>query len=381
MPTDRSILIHDITLREGEQAAGVAFDAADRIAIARALDEVGVQRIQVGFAGQHDDAVREMKGAGIRSSLSELCVVFDSGWKERVDLAARAEVDVLLMLMRASDAQLAKLPLTREQALDRVSAAVAFARERVGTVVFQPSFATTADPTYLEELCVAAAAAGAHEVSLADTVGIASPGRMGELVASIKRRAGIAVGVHAHDDFGLAVANTLAAIEAGADVAEVSVLGLGERAGNCPLEELVVALEQLYAIPTAIDLKGLTTLAETVAKRANVPIPFSKPIVGEDVFTQKLDMHVRVAAESPWLHEPFDPGLVGQQRRLKLGRGSGKISVRAKLDQLGVACDDARLMDLVTFVNRQSLAQKGVVTDEQLLSALAAAGTDSHRAG
>jgi isopropylmalate/homocitrate/citramalate synthase len=134
----------------------------------------------------------------------------------------------------------------------------------------------------------------------------------------------------------------------------------------------VVALDQLLGVHTGVDLAGLTALAKAVSERANVPIPHSKPIVGEDVFTQKLDMHVRVAREAPWLHEPFEPGLVGQRRQIKLGKGSGKVSVRAKLEQLGIACDDDRLQALVTYVNRQSLAQKRAVSDEELLAALAA---------
>lgn len=365
-----AVLLHDLTLREGEQAASVAFTLDDRIAIAHGLDEAGIRRIQVGFSGRDDDAVAAIKASGVVGELSQLCVVFDDEWRPRMDASARAGTDVLLVLFRASDEQLALAGFDRERGVERVAEAVGLARSRFRRVVFQPSFATAADPDHLIELCRRAEAAGAHEIAVADTTGIASPEGVRWMVEALTGAVAIPIGVHLHDDYGLALANSIAAVQAGAVIVEVSVLGLGERAGNCATEECAVALEGLYRIPTGVRLDRLTWLAQLVAERSGVPVPSSKAIVGDDVFTQKLDIHVRVTRERPWLLEPFDPAVVGQRRALKLGRGSGPIAVRAKLQALGREVSDDLLYELVAFVDRRAVEQKGVVSDAQLLEAL-----------
>lgn len=368
--TGSRVLLHDVTLREGEQAAPVAFSLDDRVVIAKALDKAGVPRIQVGFAGRDDEAIRAIKGAAIGAEVSALCVAFDDAWRDNIEAGARSGVDVLVLLFRASDAQLSLANFTRNEGLRRVADAISYARGRIPTVVFQPSFATTADPGYLVELCATAATAGAHEVAVADTVGVATPEGTARLVSAVREATSALVGVHLHDDYGLALANSLAALRAGATTIEVSVLGLGERAGNCALEEMATVLEGLYGVQTGVDLAQLNTLARTVAERGGVRIPTWKSVIGEDVFTQKLDIHVRVTSRAPWLLEPFDPALVGQSRTLKLGRGSGPYAVRAKLDALGQEVPAELIDSLVAFVNRRAIEQKGVVTDEQLLGKL-----------
>lgn len=366
----RQVLLHDVTLREGEQAAPVAFSLDDRVVIAQALDRIGVRRIQVGFAGRDDDAIHAVKNTDVQAEISVLCVVFDDMWRHNIEAAAQAGADVVLLLLRASDEQLALAGLTRDEGLRRITNAIEHARGQVSTVVFQPSFATTAEPDYLVELCATAAAAGCHEIAVADTVGVATPEGTARLVSAVREAADVPVGVHLHDDYGLALANSVAALHAGATIIEVSVLGLGERAGNCALEEMTTVLEGLYGVDTNLDIAQLNGLARTVAEHSGVPVPTWKSIVGEDVFTQKLDIHVKVTSQAPWLLEPFDPLLVGQHRTLKLGRGSGPHAVRAKLDSLGQKASAQLTTALVAFVNRRAVEQKGVVTDEQLLSEL-----------
>jgi isopropylmalate/homocitrate/citramalate synthase len=367
---DSRVFLHDVTLREGEQAAAVAFSVEDRVIIANLLDKAGVPRIQVGFAGRDDDAVRAVKQSGVRAQVSALCAAFEDGWRERIASVADSGLDVLLVVFRASDAHLAIGNFTRETGLERVAEVLARARERIPTVVFQPSFATTADPDYLVALCAAAESAGAQEVAVADTVGVATPEGTARMVRAVRSATSLPIGVHLHDDYGLALANSLAALRAGATIIEVSVLGLGERAGNCTLEEMALVLEGLYGVKTGIKLEQLHTLANTVADRGGVRIPAWKSVVGDDVFTQKLDMHVRVSSRAPWLLEPFDPALVGHRRALKLGRGSGPFAVRAKLDALAQHVPDALIPRLVEFVNRRALERKAVVTDEELLGEL-----------
>jgi isopropylmalate/homocitrate/citramalate synthase len=195
---------------------------------------------------------------------------------------------------------------------------------------------------------------------------VAGPERIAQLVTQIKDLTGGEVGVHCHDDFGLALANTLAGLQAGANLADSSLLGLGERAGNCATEELAVALELLYGVATGVDLERLTGLAEYVSEVTGVPISPAKAVVGSDAFSQKLDMHVALTRKDPSLLEPFPPQRVGNRRRLRLGLGSGPISVLAKLEQLGLpAVDERRARDIAAWVNETALRRRSAVTDEE----------------
>jgi isopropylmalate/homocitrate/citramalate synthase len=166
-----------------------------------------------------------------------------------------------------------------------------------------------------------------------------------------------------HNDYGLALANTLAGIEAGADWVEATVSGLGERAGNCALEEVVIALEALYDIRLGIRTEGLFELGKLVEKMTGSPIHPMKPVTGENTFANKLEIHVRAAASDRSLMEPYDPGLVGNRRTIKLGRGTGPTGVRLKAAELGLPLEDARVDELVDLVNRRALEAKRAVSD------------------
>jgi isopropylmalate/homocitrate/citramalate synthase len=360
------IVLQDVTLREGEQAAAVAFSSADKVAIAQQLDALGVPIIQVGYAGQHSDAVAAIKRAGVRARLSVLLVAFNADWPEAAASAIDAGADDVLVLFRSSDAQLALLGIDREEALRRATAAIAYCRARgAPRVVFEPSFVTAADPAFLRRFYRAAWEAGAEALEITDSTGIAKPATVRYLVQLVREVAPAPIGVHMHNDFGLAVACTLAGLAAGAQRADVSVLGLGERAGNTALEELVLALEGLYGINTGIRTEGLRELCLLVSRLTGVPIPANKPVVGDDVFAQKLEIHVRVTTRDPRLHEPFSPEVVGHRRVLKLGRGTGPSAVRAKLAELGLRVPEEQIDTLVRLVNEWALAHKAALSDEQ----------------
>lgn len=362
------IFVQDVTLREGEQASAVAFSVADKVEIAQRLDALGVPIIQVGYAGRDSEAVRAIKRAGVRARLSVLLVAFNADWPEAAASAIDAGADDVLVLFRSSDAQLALLGLDREEAIRRTTAAIAYCRQRgAPRVIFEPSFVTAADPAFLRRFYRAAWEAGAEALEITDSTGIAKPATVRYLVRLVREVAPAAIGVHMHNDFGLAIACTLAGLEAGAQRADASVLGLGERAGNAALEELVVALEGLYGIDTGIRTEGLRELCLLVSRLSGVPIPANKPIVGDDVFAQKLEIHVRVTTRDPRLHEPFSPEVVGHRRVLKLGRGTGPSGVRAKLAELGLEVPEERIDTLVRLVNEWAIAHKAALSDEHFL--------------
>lgn len=363
------VTIVDVTLREGQQAAEVAFSVEESVEVARALERIGVPVVQVGYAGEDDATLRAVRAACPSLRLAALVV----GWKPDAERAMRsareAGADVCSILFRSTDAHLANLDLTRDQAIHRVAQLAALATaDGWPEVIFGPSFSTMSDPELLFALYGAALDSGATVISLADSLGVARPDAVRRFVAQMRERAGDrGVRVHMHDDFGLALANTLAAVEAGADWVEVSVNGLGERAGNCALEQFVTAMQGLYGIDAGVRASGLGDVARLVARLTGVPIPPMSPVTGENVFANKLEIHVRAAASDPSLMEPYDPALVGNRRWIKLGRGTGPTGVRTKAAQLGISLDDATVTRLVAEINRRATRTKRAVGDDEFL--------------
>ena len=358
------VVLRDVTLREGEQAAAVAFGVEDKVEIARQLDEAGFPQIEVGYGVQDREAITAMKRTGVKAQLVVLVPGFRPNWQEAIDTSLEAGADIVLMLFRSSDQQLHMLGVGRDEILRQVEESVGYAvRRGAGTVALNTSFSTMADPVFLQQLFKAGFEAGASVFGIADSTGVATPETIAFLVRTARGVADLPISIHVHDDFGLAVANTIAGLKAGATIVDVSVLGLGERAGNAPSEEVAVALEGLYGVDTGVRLEKLQSLAQTVSRISGTPIWSNKSVVGADVFAQKLELHVQVTSRDPRLHEPFAPDLVGHQRVLKLGSGSGPLAVKAKLSELGLEVPEEEIPGLVAWVNHQAVASKRDVAD------------------
>jgi isopropylmalate/homocitrate/citramalate synthase len=375
-----AIDVHDITLREGQQAADVALSLEEQVELGLAIGETGVAYVQAGFAGSDEETVRGLKAAGMRSRITLLAVAFRPGWEEAQHQAVDAETDVLQVLVRGSDAQLTAMGLTRDDALRMADQAVACAVATGAEPWFIASFGTLADEAFLMSLYRTAHQAGATRFMVADTTGIATLETMAYLVRATRDvTQGGRVGVHCHEDFGLANALTLAGIAAGADLAEVSVNGYGERAGNCSLSQLALALELLYDRPTGLDLARLAELERLASRLSQVPIPGSQPVSGENVFAQKLDIHVQLTKENPGLLEPFPPELVGNRRLLRLGRGTGPVAVAAKARELGrPEVPEAQADAVAAQIRAIAVREKRAVTEDEFLVLLAAAQTPPH---
>jgi homocitrate synthase NifV len=361
------VVIQDVTLREGQQAAEIAFTMDEKVEIARRIAGVGVRRLQAGYAGSDDDTIATLKRSVPELELSALLIAFLDDWAAAAEGAAAAGVDVLMVLFRIAPGQLAAMGFSEEQALDRIATSVQRAAQLVPVVSFDPSFVTIAEQSFLERAYQTARGAGAHRYGFADSTGVASPERVGDLVTLIRTVTdGGDVGVHCHDDFGLGLANTIAGLAAGATLADASVLGLGERAGNCAIEELAVALKMLYGVETGVHLDRLTALAEYVSDVSGWQISPAKSIVGHDAFSQKLDMHVALTRKDPTLLEPFAPALVGNRRRLRLGVGTGPLAVEAKLAELSLPpLDDTRARALAAWINDVARERKIGVSDDE----------------
>jgi len=360
------VQICDCTLREGEQAADTNFTVEDKIAIAKKLDEVGVHEIEVGFGNADQAAIRGIRASGVKAKLSALVLGWSPTWRRDAEQAVEAGVDIVNLVFGSSDIRLERVfKWTRRELLERSVEAVKVVRQLGRGVKYTPSDTTRADLNLLKELYAAVTEAGADSVVVADSFGVVGPPAMRYLVRQVRQATPIPIEIHTHQDVGLALANMLAGLEEGAQVAHVSVLGLADRAGNTSLDELVVTLLLFYGVDTGIHTEKLTELARVVATRASFPIPISKALVGQNAFAQKLDAHVAGFLAAPAAYEAINPDITGAQRRIALGNYSGPVAVRAKLRQRALELSDERVDSIVQQVRQFALREKRSLTDEE----------------
>lgn len=365
------VVICDCTAREGAQAAEVDFPPDVKVELICLLDQAGVPQAQVGYPGKwpsDGEVVRRLRDRGVRLRLEVIAQVFGPHWRDEVDAGVSCGPDILDIQVPCSDARLRLLHgMTREEMRQRVAAAVRYARGRVPVVRFAPTDTTRADLDYVRALYHTALDAGADRLTIADTAGAMFPPAMRWMVDTLTREFSVPFQVHCHNDLGLALANTLAAAEAGATVLDASVNGLGERSGHTSLDELVVALEVFYEVPTGVRADLLYHLSHQVAGWAGVPVPPHKPLVGDQAFAHKLEGHVQGVTAYPPLYEPVPPEAVGNRRRIAVGAYTGTHALRAKLRALGVEVTESqarRILDALAQVWQAA----GTVSDAALLS-------------
>ncbi|MFN3804004.1 MAG: homocitrate synthase family protein [Pyrobaculum sp.] len=362
----RVIKIFDTSLRDGEQTPGVALTPQEKLQIAIALDDAGVDMIEAGFAAVSREEVlairaiaREVKNAEV-ASLARMN-------KSDVDAALSADIDIAHLFIATSDIHMKyKLKMTRSEVIKKIEEVVTYAKSHGVRVLFSAEDATRSDLEFLVEAYRAAIEAGADEINVPDTVGVMTPGRMSYLITYLKDRLPpVSIHVHCHDDFGMAVANTVTAIEAGAEVAQVVVNNFGERAGNAALEEVVAALHFLLGYRTNIRLHKLYELSQLVSKLFGISLPPNKAVVGENAFSHEAGIHVHGVLNNPFTYEPMRPEDVGNRRRIVLGKHSGKHSVEWALKNLGIEPDE----ELVTYVLEKvkEYAARKIRVDEVVL--------------
>jgi len=286
---------------------------------------------------------------------------------EDVDAALESGVAMVNLSIPVSDIQIAaKLGGSRAAALDRLASVAGYARDRGLDVAVGGEDSSRADIDFLIEVIAAAAAAGARRFRIADTLSILDPFATHALVAALRGTTELELEIHAHDDLGLATANTLAAIQAGATHASVTVTGLGERAGNAPLEEIAVALKQLYGRETGVALDQLAEVAAVVATAAARPIPVNKAIVGDHVFTHESGIHVDGLLKDHRTYQALDPGLLGRAHRFTIGKHSGLAAISASLSELGLSAAQHELTAILVRVRERAVADKSLLSAETL---------------
>ncbi|MFZ0839473.1 MAG: homocitrate synthase [Xanthobacteraceae bacterium] len=361
-----AIVLNDTTLRDGEQAPGVAFTAAEKVAIARALARAGITEVEAGTPAMGAEEI-----AAIRAIVKEDLPLTTIAWcrmrMEDVDAALAAGVSMVNLSIPVSDVQLAaKLRGGRPTALEMVSRVVGYARSKGLSVAVGGEDASRADIAFLIEVIAAAKAAGARRFRVADTLSVLDPFATSMLVAALRKTTDLELEIHAHDDLGLATANTLAAIRAGATHASVTVIGLGERAGNAPLEEVAVCLSQLYGLTTGTVLTELDNVASVVASAAARSIPLNKAIVGDHVFTHESGIHVDGLLKDQRTYQALDPRLLGRSHQIVIGKHSGLSAITKSLAELRLPATQDELRAILARVRAYAIAHKGPVAAEAL---------------
>lgn len=361
------VQIHDATLRDGEQTPGVVFQIGEKVSIAKALDEAGVDRIEAGMPAVSTDdheAIRQI----VRLGLNAKVMAFSRAVIADIDKAIDAGVWGVIIEVPSGYPRLKyQFEWTPEQVLERSIQAVRYAKSKGLYVVFFPYDTTRADLDTLRQIVGGVVEkADPDAVAVVDTLGSALPETVRYLVREMKEIAhGRPIEIHTHNDFGLGVATSLAAVAAGAEVVHVSVNGLGERTGNAPLEETAASLKVLYQQPVNIRLDKLVGLSRLVEQLSCVPVAKNKPIVGELTFSRETGAGIDMLVEHPTVVLPIHPRVYGREASVRLGKKSGRDSIRIKLESLGMAASDAQLQHMLDLVKRNAIAKKSFLSDDE----------------
>jgi len=362
-----NIRIFDTTLRDGEQSPGVSLTIDDKIEIAKQLSLLGVDAIEAGFPSSSEGEKKVIKDIVKAGLNSEICGLSRAN-RSDVDAALDCEVDTVHVFVPTSAVQMKyAVNMTPEQVLSAAVDSIEYVKKHGLTCEFSPMDATRSELPYLKKVCKAAQDAGMDRLNVPDTVGIMIPKMMAKLIMDLKKVVTVPISVHCHDDFGMAVANSLAAVEAGATQVHCTVNGLGERAGNASLEEIVMALHLLYKYKTGVNTRLLYSTSRMVAALTGLSVQANKAIVGENAFAHESGIHTRGVTERPITFEPIKPELVGRTRKLVAGKLAGTRGIKAELEEIGIHPTEEQLKEIVQRV--KALGDKGkMVTDADLIA-------------
>ncbi len=363
----KQIRIFDTTLRDGEQTPGVSLTYEDKIEIARQLAKLGVDTIEAGFPSSSEGekkVVKDIAKAGLETEICALC----RATKSDIDAGLECDVNSIHVFIPTSPVQMKHaVNLTQNQVLAATVESIEYIKKHGLTCEFSPMDATRSEMPFLKKVCQAAQKAGMDRLNVPDTVGIMTPKTTLRLIEELKSVVTVPISTHCHDDFGMAVANSLAAVEAGATQVHCTINGLGERAGNASLEEVAMALHMLYKYKTNINTRLLYSTSRMVATLTGIAVQANKAIVGENAFAHESGIHTRGVTEKPLTFEPIEPEIVGRTRKLVAGKLAGTRGIKAELEEIGIQPNEEQLKDIVRRV--KDLGDKGkMVTDADLIA-------------
>ena len=361
--------IIDSTLREGEQQTGIVFNYRHKIEIIEHLVQLRIEEIEIGIASSRSPELLSLIPQAVSIAENQSSIALWCRCREKdIEFANRCSPDMLSLSMPVSDILIhEKLAKNREWVLEKLGSSV----HRAAQLGFESisvglEDATRAAPDFLLDVAKLVDNSAACRLRLADTLGIASPGDISELVRSVQDTVTIPVGLHTHNDFGMATANAIAALDAGAQWTDATVLGIGERTGNCRLEEIVGYLALQKGVER-YDVNALKTLCDIVADASNICIQPHHPVIGEQIFTCESGLHVHALAVNPKTYEPYDPWRLGRDRTLLFGSKTGKRAVQLALHSAGMLTTNELVENLVEEIRQHTrsgakpLAQKELI--------------------
>jgi isopropylmalate/homocitrate/citramalate synthase len=361
-----SVGLYDTTLRDGEQSVGVVLDPEQKLELACAIDGLGIERIEAGFPRVSEDdrrAVELIAGAGLRAEVWGFSRAVAADAEALVELGVQASV----IESPVSDAKLAALGVSRETMLERIRDAVSFAAGHGITVAYFGVDNTRADPEFFRQAYETAVEAGAKEAVVVDTIGVATPEAVAELVGGTRDQLGpdVPLHFHGHNDFGLATAAAAAAVRAGASWIQGTINGMGERGGNANLIEVALTLDALYGVSTNLRLDRAREVSRLVRERSGYELEPWKPVVGENLFRRESGAVASQFHDPPAI-EPYSSELVGAERAVVLGKKSGLDSIRIACERLGLDVPEEQWPELLAKVKALGAQKRGLVTDDEL---------------
>lgn len=366
-PEGPVVLIDDTTLRDGEQTAGVVFSNEEKIRIAQLLDEVGVHQIEAGIpamGGDEKKTIKKIASLGLRASILAWNRTIIDDIKHSIDCG----VDAVAVSISASDIHIEhKLRKSRLWVLDSIKKSVDFAKQHNLYVSANAEDASRASLEFLLEFAQTAKDAGADRLRFCDTLGILDPFETYKVMKFLKDEVSLDLEMHTHNDFGMATANALAGVKAGAKYVNTTVNGLGERAGNAALEEVVMAMKYIGQVDLGFKTEMFRELSEYVAQASARTIPVWKAIVGTNVFAHESGIHADGVIKNPITYEAFSPEEVGLERQIVIGKHSGTRALIAKFKEYAIELNEAQANDLLPTVRSTSVQLKRALFDKELV--------------
>lgn len=363
------ITLFDTTLRDGEQAPGIALTPDEKIQIAQRLDNLGIDIIEIGFPAASEgekEAAKDLNSLGLDATLGGLARLV----KNDVDAVLDSDLEYMHTFIGTSQLHRDyKLKMSKEEIVNKTINTIEYGKDHGLTVEFSCEDATRTELDYLLEVYHAAESAGVDKINVPDTVGILVPSTAKKLINELRSEIKVPMSVHFHNDFGLAVANSIMAVEEGANQAHLTVNGLGERAGNASLEEFVMTLKIEYGIDLNIDTTQLYSLSDFVSRTTGFNLPPNKAIVGRNAFAHEAGIHVQGVLNNSETYEPIPPEIVGQSRKIALGKHAGMNGLKSKLNEFDLELTDEQVKSV--FEQIKNIGDKGKILNDADVKSIA----------
>ena len=368
MVTERKYLV-DTTLRDGEQAPGVVFFQPDKLEIAAKLDALGIEELEIGTPAMGEEEVLDMQ-AIVAMKHRFLSIAWCRALQNDIDMASKAGVDAVNISFPVSYLHLTALNKSPKWILESMEYLIPYALKKFDRVYIGAQDATRAEYSFLESFIEKAYDLGATRVRIADTVGIMNPVMVSELFGKLRETFPDGdFEFHPHNDLGMATANAITALMSGANSISGTVNGLGERAGNAALEEVIMVMNQVMMPSGSYDLLQLSELSQLVAKRANISLHAAKPIVGENAFSHETGIHTRCLLKNKLTYQPFDERMIGKKNnRIVFGKHSGKASVENFLRDRGIILNSIQLMMMMQGIRNVALSTRSILSDHHVMN-------------